>query len=150
MVEVTAVAGALERTSISFPPIGCKKTTYGQSDCCGWCSGKDQYQLSTNMMQKDNLWFFDPLILLIFLILLRATFLSMYSGPIWKWFLPSSPCFSCFLFAYKCFNPYDAGGLFGQYKMMQNTWRMMETLAHGYSSESIQRELSNDYQHDMV
>ena len=27
---------------------------------------------------------------------------------------------------------------------------MTETLAHGYSSESNQRELSNEYQHDMV
>ena len=27
---------------------------------------------------------------------------------------------------------------------------MMETLAHGYSSESTQRELSNEYQHDRV
>ena len=27
---------------------------------------------------------------------------------------------------------------------------MAETMAHGYSSESIQRELSNEYQHDRV
>ena len=27
---------------------------------------------------------------------------------------------------------------------------MTETLAHGYSSKSTQRELSNEYQHDMV
>ena len=27
---------------------------------------------------------------------------------------------------------------------------MTETLANGYSSESTQRELSNEYQHDMV
>ena len=27
---------------------------------------------------------------------------------------------------------------------------MTETLAHGYSSESAQRELSNEYQHDRV
>ena len=27
---------------------------------------------------------------------------------------------------------------------------MTETLAHGYSSESTQRELSNEYQHDRV
>ena len=32
------------------------------------------------------------------------------------------------------FNPYAAGCLFGQYKMMQNTLKMSETLAHGYSS----------------
>ena len=27
---------------------------------------------------------------------------------------------------------------------------MTETLAHGYSSESTERELSNEYQHDRV
>ena len=27
---------------------------------------------------------------------------------------------------------------------------MTETLAHGYSSESTRRELSNEYQHDIV
>ena len=27
--------------------------------------------------------------------------------------------------------------------------KMAETLAHGYSSESTQQELSNEYQHDM-
>ena len=47
-------------------------------------------------------------------------------------------------------NPYAAGGLFDQYKMMQKAWQMMETLAHGYSSESTQQELSNEYQHDRV
>ena len=47
-------------------------------------------------------------------------------------------------------NPYAAGGQFSQCKMMQNTWEMTETLANGYSSESTQRELSNEYQHDMV
>ena len=39
---------------------------------------------------------------------------------------------------------------FGQYKMMQKSWNMIETLAHGYSYESTQRELSNEYQHDRV
>ena len=34
------------------------------------------------------------------------------------------------------FNPYAVGGLFGQYKMMQITWKLTETLALGYSSES--------------
>ena len=29
-------------------------------------------------------------------------------------------------------NPYAAGGLFGQYKMMQKTWKIIETLAYGY------------------
>ena len=28
-------------------------------------------------------------------------------------------------------NPYAAGGLFGQYLMMQNTWKITETLAKG-------------------
>ena len=28
--------------------------------------------------------------------------------------------------------------------------KMTETLAHGYSSESTQRELSNEYEHDRV
>ena len=31
---------------------------------------------------------------------------------------------------------------------MQNNWKMTETLAHGYSSESTQQELSNEYQFD--
>ena len=31
------------------------------------------------------------------------------------------------------FNPYAAGGSFGQHKMMQKTLKMTETLAHGYS-----------------
>ena len=35
---------------------------------------------------------------------------------------------------------------FGQYK----TRKMTETLANGYSSESTQRELPNEYQHDRV
>ena len=30
------------------------------------------------------------------------------------------------------------------------TWKMTETLANGYSSESTQQELSNEYQHDRV
>ena len=34
--------------------------------------------------------------------------------------------------------------------MMQKTWKMTEILTRGYSSESTQRELSNEYQHDMV
>ena len=29
-------------------------------------------------------------------------------------------------------NPYAAGGYFGQYKMMQKSWKMIETLANGY------------------
>ena len=33
---------------------------------------------------------------------------------------------------------------------MQKKLKMAETLAYGYSSESTQRELSNEYQHDRV
>ena len=33
---------------------------------------------------------------------------------------------------------------------MLRTERLTETMAHGYSSESTQRELSNEYQHDRV
>ena len=50
----------------------------------------------------------------------------------------------------KLLNPYDAGDWFGQYKMMQRTWKMTETLAYGYSSESAQLELSDEYQHVTV
>ena len=51
-----------------------------------------------------------------------------------------------------CFtlNPYAAGGYFGQYKMMHNSLKVTETLTHGYSSESTQQELSNEYLHDRV
>ena len=48
------------------------------------------------------------------------------------------------------FNPYAAGGKYWQYKIMQKTLKMTETLTHGYSSESSQWELSNEYQHDRV
>ena len=34
--------------------------------------------------------------------------------------------------------------------MMQKNLKMTEPLAHGYSSESTQQELSNEYQHDRV
>ena len=33
---------------------------------------------------------------------------------------------------------------------MQKNWKMIGTLAHVYSPESAQRELSNEYQHDRV
>ena len=46
------------------------------------------------------------------------------------------------------FSPYAAGGWFGQYKMMQKRWKRTETLAFGFSFESTQLELSNEYQHD--
>ena len=35
-------------------------------------------------------------------------------------------------------------------KMMQKTWKIIKTLANGYSSKSTQRELSYEYQHDRV
>ena len=34
--------------------------------------------------------------------------------------------------------------------MMEKPGKMTEILAYGYSSESTQRELSNEYQHDRV
>ena len=34
-------------------------------------------------------------------------------------------------------NPYAAGGYFCLYKMMQKTWKMTETLAHGHSTDGI-------------
>ena len=35
-------------------------------------------------------------------------------------------------------------------KWCKKTWKMTETLANGYSSESTHQELSNEYQHDRV
>ena len=35
-------------------------------------------------------------------------------------------------------------------KMMQKTYELNETLAHGYSSERTQRALFKEYQHDRV
>ena len=34
--------------------------------------------------------------------------------------------------------------------MMQKTWKVTESLAHGYSPESASQKLSNEYQHDRV
>ena len=39
---------------------------------------------------------------------------------------------------------------FGNKKLMPKTGKIIEILAHGYSSECTQRELSNEYQHDRV
>ena len=39
---------------------------------------------------------------------------------------------------------------FANTKMMQKTWKMAQTLAHGNSSESTEWELSNEYQRGMV
>ena len=47
-------------------------------------------------------------------------------------------------------NPYAAGGYFGQYITIQKSGGIPETLAHGYSSESTQREVSNEYLHGKV
>ena len=52
--------------------------------------------------------------------------------------------------SYDNFNPYGAVGYFFQYKIMQKSQKMVETLAYGYSSESTQWELSNEYQHGRV
>ena len=41
-------------------------------------------------------------------------------------------------------------GNFANTKKKQKSWKMTETLAYGYSSESTHRELSNEYQHDRV
>ena len=35
-------------------------------------------------------------------------------------------------------------------ELCKETGKMAETLAHGYSSHSTQRELSSEYQHDRV
>ena len=50
----------------------------------------------------------------------------------------------------KTSNPYAAGGYFRQNEMMQTWWKIIETLANGYSFDSTQQELSNEYQHDRV
>ena len=38
---------------------------------------------------------------------------------------------------YPTLHPYAAGGYFSQYKIMQKSWKIIETSANGYSSESI-------------
>ena len=48
------------------------------------------------------------------------------------------------------FQDYAAGGYLGQYKMMQKSWKITETMVNGYSYESTQWGLSNEYQHDRV
>ena len=47
-------------------------------------------------------------------------------------------------------NPFAADGLFDQYDILTKRGEMTETLAHGYSFDSNQQELSNEYQHDRV
>ena len=42
-------------------------------------------------------------------------------------------------------NPYATGD-----QNDAKNWKMAETLVFGYSSESTQRELANEYQHDKV
>ena len=51
---------------------------------------------------------------------------------------------------YSQVNPYAAGGLFSLNKIMHKTSKIPETLSNGYSFESTQRELSNEYQNDRV
>ena len=53
-------------------------------------------------------------------------------------------------FKLSAFNPYAAGGYFGQHKMILKNLKMTETLLYGYSYESTQREQSNEYQYDRV
>ena len=62
------------------------------------------------------------------------------AGDLWDWV---NLCWTCIWHSIFCrwyahlnINPYAAGGEFGQFKMMQKTWKMTETLAHGYSSKS--------------
>ena len=55
-----------------------------------------------------------------------------------------------YFFWYEHFNPYAADDKFGQYEIMEKSWKITETLAHGYSFEIAQRKLSNEYQHDRV
>ena len=45
------------------------------------------------------------------------------------------------------FNPYAGGGYFGQYNMMQSTSKMTWSMEHGYSSNSSQLELLNNWPH---
>ena len=84
--------------------------------------------------------------------------LSKYLGRVPRWSLSDispSNIFSqkrlfCKRYHYinQVFNPYAAGGSFCQYKIMQKSWKMIEILALGYSSERTQWELSNEYQRD--
>ena len=59
-------------------------------------------------------------------------------------FFRLGPCWSVSICTHSefSFNSYAAGGYFGQYKMMQKTFKK--------SSESTQRELSNEYQNDRI
>ena len=47
-------------------------------------------------------------------------------------------------------NPCATGGYFGHFKSMQQTLKLTETLAFGYSSESTRQELFNKHQHARV
>ena len=47
-------------------------------------------------------------------------------------------------------DPYAADDKCSKYKIMQKAWKMTETLANGYSSESTQWELPYEYQPDRV
>ena len=48
-------------------------------------------------------------------------------------------------------NLYAGGGYtLANTKIMQKTWKMIDTLAHGYITESAQWKLSNGYRHDSL
>ena len=47
-------------------------------------------------------------------------------------------------------NPYAAGWFLTNTKRCKKTWKKTQPLANGYPSESAQRELSNEYQHNRV
>ena len=55
-----------------------------------------------------------------------------------------------FILALMTVFPLAADGEFGLYNMMQKNWKMTETLTCGYSYDSTQRDISNEYQHDRV
>ena len=48
------------------------------------------------------------------------------------------------------YNTFTAGGLLRQREIMTKKWKMTEILAHGYSSDSTQQEISYEYPHDLI
>ena len=81
----------------------------------------------------------------------RKFIYTKYNGELYHTYITLFILTLAFLaYLLACVNPYAAGWWFGQYKVMQKTWKITETLANGYSYESIQQELSNEYQHDRV
>ena len=47
-------------------------------------------------------------------------------------------------------NHFAADGYIGQHEIMTKSWEINETMANGYSSDSAQEELSNEYQDNMI